>query len=237
VIDSRGKYIVLLNPDTILLTNILQEFIEIFQANADIGIIGAKLIIPDGTLQRWSRGAILTLRSAINHYLFFSSLFPGCNFFKGIVDNVDYQRPVDVGWVSGACLAFRRELIDQISLLDETIFMYSEDMEFCYRAQQADFRVAYVPAAQVKHFVGQSFKQQQDAQILAAPLYNQGKFYQRLYGQQNLTLFRWVVWVGCLVRLGLWVLRAFWQIDHPKLIEAKRNANTALKLLLGKLTK
>ena len=139
-------------------------------------------------------------------------------------------------WVSGACLAVRADIIKQVGALDESSFMYSEDMEFCYRVKQAGFQVMYVPAAKVTHWVGQSLQQQINPTVLAAPLCSQDRLYQRLYGQHNLALFRLVVWVGYLLRLGLRLLGQVIGHSHQyKLIQARRNANTALKLLLGKL--
>jgi hypothetical protein len=231
---SRGPYLLLLNPDAVLLNDILAEIKQLFTQYPDVGIIGPKLVTPDDRLQRWARGNILSLPTAFNHYLFLSELFPRSRFFQGIADNADYDHLTDMGWVSGACLAVRRSLLDQVGLLDESIFMYSEDMELCYRARQAGYRVVYAPTAQVKHFVSQSLHKQTDEAILAGPIMAQDTFYRRLYGRKGLRLFRVVICLGTLIRL---ILRSAGYALRPgersryRLYEARRHARAAWQLL------
>ena len=236
IAQSQGKYMLLLNPDTEFINDVLHIVETKFRQCDDIGIIGTKLLTPTGHPQSWVRGYMISLRTAFNHYLFLSSIFSNWQFFKGIVDNNEYPDPISVDWVSGACLAVRTSTVKQVGALDESIFMYNEDMELCYRVKKAGFQVMYVPTAKVTHWIGQSLQQQTDATVLVAPLYSQDQFYQRLYNRRNLTLFRLIVWVGTLFRLGLRLLGQTFGYGHQhKIIEARRNANIALELLLGKL--
>ena len=230
---GQGQYVMLLNPDTCFLNNVLSQLKEVLDRQPDIGVIGTRLVTPDNTLQRWARGNMLSLRTAFNHYLFLSDLFPRRRFFAGIADNVNYQTITDMDWVSGACLTIRRAALEQVGLLDESLFMYSEDMELCYRVKQAGYRVVYLPTAQVKHFVSQSMQQQSEEKVLAGPLRSQDDFYQRLYGQKKLIFFRSIICAGTvlrlLIRLVIWLLRSGEQSRY-RLREAKRNALTAVNL-------
>ena len=230
---GQGQYIMLLNPDTCFLKDVLSEIKGVLDQQPDIGIIGAQLVTPDNTLQRWARGNMLSLWTAFNHYLFLSDLFPRRRFFAGIADNVNHQMITDMDWVSGACLTIRRGIFEQVGLLDETLFMYNEDMELCYRVKQAGYRVVYLPTARVKHFVSQSMQQQSEEKILAGPLRSQDDFYQRLYGQKRLILFRSIICVGTFLRfvfrLVLLLLRSGEQSRY-RLREAKRYALTAVNL-------
>ena len=177
---------------------------------------------------------MLSLRTAFNHYLFLADLFPRNRFFGGLADNKDYPAVTELDWVSGACLIIRRSVLKNVGLLDESIFMYNEDMELCYRVRQAGYRVIYVPSARVKHFVSQSMQQQTVGSILAGPLYSQDALYRRLYGQKWLFLFRLVVWVGTLLRLVFRLVFIALRSDNHsryRLHEAKRNATAAWRLL------
>lgn len=235
IVRSQGRYVLLLNPDTILLNDVVAELKSVFEQDASIGIIGARLVTPDYRLQRWARGKMLSLRTGFNHYLFLSALFPNSRVMAGLVDNRDHQSLTDMDWVSGACLAVRRTVLDDVGFLDESIFMYNEDMELCYRVKQAGYRVVYAPAARVKHFVGQSFKKQKVNTVLAAPLQSQDIFYQRLYGQKGLFLFRSVVCLGTLLRFILRLTAFLWHSEDQrrhKMLEARRNAAVALKLFV-----
>jgi GT2 family glycosyltransferase len=204
--NSQGDYIVLLNSDTVLLNDVLSHLKQGFEQNPQFGILGVKLITSDGKRQRYVRGYKLSLLSAFNHYFFVSTLLPRNSYFKGLVDNHDYDALTEMDWVSGACLAVRRTVLEKIGMLNESLFMYSEDAEFCYRAQEAGYRVGYLPTALVKHYVSQSMKKQSSYTVQATPLYSRDLVFQQLYPNQNLFLFRLIVWAGYLLRSILWGL-------------------------------
>jgi hypothetical protein len=233
---SQGQYIMLLNPDACFLNDVLSALKQTFDPQQDIGVIGASLITPNNTPQRWARGNFLSLRTAFNHYLFLSDLFPKSRFFAGIADNVNYRTLTEMDWVSGACLTIRREALDRVGLLDESLFMYNEDMELCYRVKQGGYRVVYLPTAQVKHFVSQSMRRQPEKKIQGGPLYSQDFLYQRLYGAKGLWLFRLMICLGALLRLlfrlAMLVLRPNSRSKY-RWHEARRNAANAVQLWRG----
>lgn len=233
ILQSSGRYILLLNPDTVFLNDVLQEIRCIYDTHQDIGIIGGRLITPDNRPQRWSKGRMLSIRTAFNHYLFLSDLFPNLESCGGVADNSDYQHPADVDWVSGACLAVKRQVLDDVGLLDETIFMYSEDMDLCYRTKQAGYRVIYAPSAHIKHIMGQSLKQQTNRAVLSAPIKSQDMFYQRLYGQHRLLAFRTIVGLGSALRVIMSAVKFIFRRSNSnkyRFDEARRNFDTALNL-------
>lgn len=236
ILQSRGQYVLLLNPDTLFLSDAPAKFKEIFEQYPDVGIVGGQLITPDQQPQRWTRGKTLSLRTAFNHYLFLSGLFPGSRFFSGLVDNRAYRSLAEMDWVSGACLAVRRCVLDEVGLLDESIFMYNEDAELCYRVKQAGYRVMYEPAARVQHFISQSLQQQTDEWVLDAPLTSQDRFYQRLHGRRGLFWFRLVVCLGTSLRF---IIHAMMYVLRPtagqrsRMRLARRHAVLALRLLLS----
>ena len=134
--------VVLLNDDTIVKPGWLEALVSCAQSASDIGIVGAKLLYPDGRLQE-AGGEIFQDGSGRN---------------IGKYDDPDryiYSLPRDCDYCSGACLFIKRELLNKIGYLDE-IFSpaYWEDTDLCFRARKAGYRVIYEPAAQVVHFEG-----------------------------------------------------------------------------------
>ena len=143
---SRGRYIVLLNSDTLVRPGALAALARFLDVHREVGIVGPELRNGDGSLQH-SWAAFPTLGSEL------------------LGRNVRARRPYttrdggeaySVDWVGGACFVIRREAIAQVGLLDEQYFMYSEEADWCWRARQRGWLVCYYPAAPIVHLGGQS---------------------------------------------------------------------------------
>lgn len=138
---AKGDYIMLLNSDTILKDNSLKKLVNFSQRHPKIGIVGPRLLNKDGTHQP-STSPFLTLPKL------FLWLVTGDRFL--------YRSPsktLSVDWVMGAVFLVKKEVIDQVGLLDENFFMYVEEMEWCYRAKQAGWQVWFYPGAEVFHLI------------------------------------------------------------------------------------
>lgn len=146
-------YVLLLNPDTIVRPGAIARLIEFMQSRREVGIAGSRLEHLDGTAQH----------SAFRFHSVLSELEKGLRL--GIASALlrrwvtalpVSEKPCQVDWVSGACMIIRREVLDQVGLLDEAYFMYYEEVDFCRRAADAGWPCWYVPEARVVHLVGQS---------------------------------------------------------------------------------
>lgn len=149
--QACGDNILLLNPDTEILNGTLRKTLSFMEANHKIGIAGCKLLFPDGSLQRSVR-SFPTLWNMFCETTFLYLLFP-TNKRSGIYgfSYMDYKRNVKVDWVSGAFLMLRKTMIDEIGMLDEQFFVYSEEVDLCYRAQKAGWEVWFCADAAVYH--------------------------------------------------------------------------------------
>jgi GT2 family glycosyltransferase len=149
---SQGRYIVLLNSDTMVPPGALEGLVSFMAAHPAAGAVGPRLLRPDGTPQPFAFGGDPTisylLRRGINRLLLRRPLHDWTTDAVQLVD-----------WVSGACLMVRREAIDQAGLLDEKIFMYFEDNDWCLRIRQAGWQVYYNPQVAITHIGGQSVAQ------------------------------------------------------------------------------
>jgi GT2 family glycosyltransferase len=145
VAASSGRIILLLNSDAIVDADALAAFLAAFAADAKLGIAGARLLNPDRTPQ-WSGGAVPTLA-------WMTGVVSGAGHLARFVRRgARVQR--DVEWVSGAAMAFRREVWDVVGPLDERFRFYCQDIELCLRARDAGWRVAVVEEARVLHAIG-----------------------------------------------------------------------------------
>ncbi|HYM07659.1 MAG TPA: glycosyltransferase family 2 protein [Terriglobales bacterium] len=142
---ARGRYALLLNSDTELLGDALDEMWRHFETHAQTGIVGSKLLNSDGSLQP-SGNKIPTLGQEIIRVLPF-----GNKKNRYFDPQRNYDVVADVEEVSGACLMLRREVWESVGLLDENFFFYHEDVDLCRRARQAGWQVKYLPTAQVLH--------------------------------------------------------------------------------------
>src|SRR3989338_705063 len=154
---SKAEFIFLLNSDTLIGTNVLSGLINQMKSDSRIAVVGPKLLNPDQSLQQ-SAGFTPYL-SKIFFWMFFLDDLP---FLSKLIKPYHarhaffYRQVQEVDWVSGAALLFRRKIADLSGLLDENIFMYGEEVEWCFRIRRANFLIYYYPQAEVIHFKGGS---------------------------------------------------------------------------------
>ncbi len=156
---SNGRYVLLLNPDTEILGDALGEMVVYMEAHHRVGALGPQLLDPDGQVQS-SRRRFPNLGTAYVESTFLQQWFPESDILKRyyVLDGSDDETQ-SVDWVVGACLLMRRETLEEVGLLDERFFMYSEELDWCYRAKELGWEVVYLPTAQVIHYVGKSSEQ------------------------------------------------------------------------------
>ena len=154
---STGKYLLLLNPDTIVQEDTIHVMLKFFRETPDAGLAGCKILSPDGTFQLPCRRSFPTPWVAFTKVFGLSSLFPGSKLFGRY--NLTYLSPdetYDVDAVSGSFMMITREAYEEVGGLDESFFMYGEDLDWCYRVTKAGFRVYYVHSTKIVHFKGES---------------------------------------------------------------------------------
>lgn len=200
--QAKGKYILLLNNDTEFLNNALKPAVEHMEQNSDVGICGLKLLHPDGSIQYSCRSFPGFATSFFNRYSFLTRLFPD-NIFSRQYLKTDFKHDkiADVDWVSGAAMLLRREMLGQIGLLDDRFFMYSEDVDICYRAWQNKWRVVYFPESQIVHHIGQTTLN--DTSLFIPTLWHRHKsmflFFKKHYSR-HFFLVDWFTLLAILVR-------------------------------------
>ena len=207
--QSTGEYVLLLNPDTELAFDSLQLCIDRIEKDPKIGILGPKLIKGDGTLDLACRRTFPNPANAFYRFSGLSKLFPHSKIVGSY--NLTYISDTEeqsIDSCSGAFLLIRRSVIEYIGLLDETFFMYGEDIDWCYRVKQAGFLVWYYPKAIVYHYKGSSSKK---TPYIA--LYNfhaaMWIFYRKHYKQTYPFIVNWFVYIGIWLRFTVFFIRNF----------------------------
>jgi N-acetylglucosaminyl-diphospho-decaprenol L-rhamnosyltransferase len=149
---ARGEILLLLNSDTEVEPGGLQRLVEIFAMEPKLGIAGALLHYPDGSPQ-WSGGREPTLAWFFALASGLPKLLERLPFYRR-AKPLDPDRPLAVDWVTGAAMAFRREVWETVGPLDEGFRFYAQDLDFCLRAKRAGWRTEIRPELRVLHHHG-----------------------------------------------------------------------------------
>jgi hypothetical protein len=154
---SRGRYILLLNPDTEFTPEGITEMVKFMDSHPQAGICGPKMTNPQGKLHFSCRSFPSYLTAISSSQSILNRLFPGNPLSrKYLLKDQSQNQTRKVDWISGSCLLTKREVFERIGLLDEIFFMYVEDVDFCYRAKNAGLLVYYFPNAVIIHHIGKS---------------------------------------------------------------------------------
>lgn len=191
--QARGRYVLTLNPDTIVPPGALLDVLAEMDAHPDIGVLGVKLVMADGRLDRACRRSFPSPDVAFYRLFGLARLFPNHpRFARYNLLNVDEDQALDVDSVCGAFMLVRREVIERVGTFDEAFRMYGEDLDWAYRIKQAGWRVRYHPRVVVLHYKGQSSRQRPVSSIRA--FYHAMRvFYDKHYARQHSPAFNAVI--------------------------------------------
>ncbi|HSR49196.1 MAG TPA: glycosyltransferase family 2 protein [Acidobacteriota bacterium] len=149
---TQSRFCLFLNPDCEVRDRALSKLCDFLQEHPQAGIVGGRVLNPDGTLQLACRRSIPRPRVALFRLLGLSRLFPKSRTFGAYnLTYLEENETARVEAVSGSFMAFRRRLYTSAGPMDESFFLYGEDLDFCHRAAQAGWQVFYFPEAAAVH--------------------------------------------------------------------------------------
>ena len=218
---ARGRFLFLLNPDTLPQPGSIAHLARFLAAHPDVGMVGPRLWYGDGSPQP-NRRRFPTLATLFAESTIIQHYFPGLRLFQRyIMADRPEDEPQEVDWLVGAALMARRAVYEQIGGLDEGFFMYSEEMDWCKRAKDAGWRIAYEPAAEIIHYEGKSSEQavaRRDIFFFSSRV----RYAQKHFGRAWAELLRW--WL--LATFGFQWLRegVKWLLGHKRALRAQRMA-------------
>lgn len=149
--EAQGRYLLLLNPDTVVSQEALERLIAFMDENPEAGVAGVQLLNPDGSKQNSIAAFPSLATELLNKRLlrwFFPKRFPG--------KERHYSEPIEVDSVIGAAMIVRRRALEDVGDLDEDYFLFLEETDWCYRMKKRGWKVFHVPQAKICHFQGRS---------------------------------------------------------------------------------
>ncbi|KKN33820.1 hypothetical protein LCGC14_0799850 [marine sediment metagenome] len=201
---SDGDMVVVLNTDTVLHENSLENLIDFMKSCPQAGAVGPLLLNPDGSNQASGRRFPSFFDASIHAFL---GVVAPNNRYTRRYKLLDWDRnnKREVDWISGAAICLRKKAAQDVGLFDERYFMYVEDMDLCYRLWENGWKVFLLPEAKVTHHIGQSSKQFNNQMIKE---FEKSIF--RFFKKQNKdSLKRYLsplIWLGLKLRTRLLIL-------------------------------
>jgi GT2 family glycosyltransferase len=156
--QGAAPYVVIINPDTVVLDGCLHEVLVYLEKNPDVGIVGPKILNVGGTVQGSARAFPTPLTGLFGRNTIFTKLFPNniITRMNVLTKRCTNGKPIEVDWVSGACMVLRREAINDVGLMDPRFFLYWEDADWCRRMWESGWKVVYYPKPAIIHYQGAS---------------------------------------------------------------------------------
>lgn len=192
---STGDTILLLNSDTVVRAGALEALLQFMESHPQAGAAGARLLNPDGSLQHSCSPLPTLLREGMH-------LFHLDHRQRRAMQAWDVTRPRPVDVLLGACMLLRRAAVEQVGLLDEGYFMYSEEVDYCRRLQEAGWTLYWAPQAEVVHYGGQSTRQAATEMFLR--LYaGKLRYFRKHDGPRAGRIYKLILYAAALFRLGL----------------------------------
>ncbi len=154
---ANSRYILLLNSDTEVYVDTITKMIQFMDNHPHAGASGCKLILPDGSMDPACHRGFPTPWASLTYFIGLEKLFPRSKLFGQYHEGYrDLQSPHEIDSVSGAFFMVRRDVVDQVGLLDEAYFMYGEDIDWAYRIKKAGWKILFNPDTSVMHRKKQS---------------------------------------------------------------------------------
>jgi GT2 family glycosyltransferase len=217
---AAGRYVLLLNPDTEIVDDALAKLVRFADQHPRVGMIGPQLLNPDGSVQS-SRRRFPNLATAFFESTWLESYAPRYILDQYYILDEPDDATQDVDWVTGAAMLARREAIEEVGLLDEGFFMYSEELDWCRRFRDAGWRVVYLPTAQIVHYVGKSSEQVVAARHVHFQT-SKVRYFCKYHGPLPGEILRWFLLANYVWQLGL--EGAKWLVGHKRPLRAQRIA-------------
>lgn len=206
---AKGRCILLLNSDTVVLPGALRELVRYLDEHPQVGVVGPKLLHPDGTTQRSCWLGFPSLRFAFVDALYLWRFVPRSRLVRssGLLEIPDNE-PLEVDHILGAAMMVRHDVVKQVGGMDEGFFLFLEETDWCYRIRKAGWKIHFLPMAEIIHF-GQQSVHQNPERTLPEKYRNYVRFYSEHEDPSGLQkmILRGIIVIAGLLRIGLWTWR------------------------------
>ncbi|MCI0476914.1 MAG: glycosyltransferase family 2 protein [Anaerolineales bacterium] len=199
---SGGRYALWLNNDTVVLPGALDDLIRFMDSHPDCGICTPKVLNRDLTLQKQCRRSFATPWDLFCYFSGLATFFPTSSFFaRYLMTYKDENEIHEADAVSGCCLLARREVINQIGLIDERFIVYQDDADYCFRAKRAGWKIFYYPQAQIIHLGGMGGTREHPYKHIFYWHRSYFIYYRKNLASRYFFLFNWFYYLVMLIKL------------------------------------
>ena len=227
---AQGQFILFLNPDTVALPQALEKILEFFKKTPDAGIVGCKILNPDGSLQ-FSCRSFPGFWNYFFESFFLYKLLPKNRWIgKFYVTNFSYDKVKEVDVVLGAFMMTKKEILDQVGYFDERFFMYSEETDLCYRMKKKNKKVYFYPDAQIIHY-GRASASQYPVKMFQQDHRSRFLFMRKHYSAINILFSTWIIFIGVFLRIIFWSLASGYAFLFNRLF--LKNSKIKLKVFVN----
>lgn len=201
--QDRSRYFLLLNPDTLVEPDTFKNVISFMDQHPEAGIAGCKVVTPQGTLDWACKRGFLTPALLFYKAVGLDKRYPKSRRFGGYhLTYLDENEIHEVDSVVGAFMMIRGECLQSVGLLDDSYFMYGEDIDFCFKTKQNGWKIFYVPTTKIIHYKGQS-TQKRSYRMIYHWYSAVGQFYRRRVAPRYSIATNALVWCGLYLMCGV----------------------------------
>ena len=201
--QAEGKYQLLLNSDTIVWQNTLEDIYSYMEKHPDVGACGCQVLLENGELDKACKRSFPNVKNSFFRLFHIPTKSSDDNYnLTGLSDDGVYE----IDCLTGAFMFIRKEALDKVGFLDETFFMYGEDIDLCYRIKQGGWKIIYYGKSKITHLKGASSRKQKSKLIYEfyRAMYI---YYKKHHADESLFIVNWVVYLGiallCFLKLFL----------------------------------
>ena len=190
IMESRGDYILLLNPDMLIIEQCFKKMISLLNSHPKIGVVGCKLVNINKTIQKSYFKKFPTLFTELKEGMLIDNIYN--KFFDG---KYNVNGKIEVAWLIGGCMMLKKDILKKLHGFDEQYFMYGEDVDLCFRIHRLGLKIFYLPEIKMLHYHGASSKKQTD-RFFATLMQKESTyiFMRDNYGIITALLYR-IVWI------------------------------------------
>lgn len=213
---AKGRYLLFLNPDTVVYEGVLEALVVFMESKEDAGAATCRVELPNGMLDDASHRGFPTPWNAFCYFSGLSKLFPQSRLFSGYnLGWMDRKRIHEIDACAGAFMFVRREAGEDVGWWDEDFFWYGEDLDFCYRLKQKNWKIYFIPIVKILHYKGVSggikeisihltTADEKTRKVATKARFEATKlFYRKHYMEKYPPFVTWVVFLG--IHLRRWL--------------------------------
>lgn len=207
--EAGGKYVLLLNSDTIVWENTLENIYYYMENHADVGATGCRVLLENGDLDKACKRSFPNVKNSFFRLFHIPTNSEDDNYN---LDNLPDDEVYEIDCLTGAFMFVRKLALDEVGFFDETFFMYGEDIDLCFRIKKAGWKIIYYGKSKITHFKGSSSKKQKSKLIYEfyRAMYI---YYKKHHADESSFIINIIVYLGIFV---LCILKLFLNIFKKK---------------------